>query len=209
MAHDGKKQPQNMLPTGFMGRVTLRIMNVMHSSIYKSTADVLRPQPDDDVLDVACGNGHFLKKHASNAHSVAGLDLSELCIESAKKKHRKGIEAGTAEFVRGDASQLPWEDNRFSAVTSMGSFVGFPHPLQSLKEMHRVLRPGGRVVVSIEWNAEDGKDHTNEIEKYGMHIWTEEEVREMMAEAGLSQVAIEYRKAMAMPRMMFATGAKP
>jgi ubiquinone/menaquinone biosynthesis C-methylase UbiE len=208
MANGGNKLPQFMLPTGFAGRLMLRVMNVMHGAIYKNTADVLRPQPDDDVLEVGCGNGHFLKKYASSARSVAGLDLSELCIESAKKKHRKRIGAGTAEFVRGDAAQLPWEDSRFSAVTSMGSFVGFRQPLQSLKELHRVLRPGGRVVLSIEWNAEDGRDHANEIEKYGMHIWTEGEVREMMAEAGLSQVTIEYRKAMAMPKMMFATGVK-
>ena len=208
MAYEEKKLPQFMLPTGFAGRLILRMMNVMHGSIYTNTADVARLQPDDDVLDVACGNGHFLKKYASHARSVAGLDLSELCIELAKKKHRKGIEAGTAEFIRGDASKLPWEDSRFSAVTSMGSFVGFPQQLESLKEMYRVLRPGGRVVLSIEWNAEDGKDHTDKTEKYGIRIRTEDELRQMMAEAGFPQASIEYRKAMGMPKMMFATGVK-
>ena len=208
MDYQHRKLPQFMFPTGLAGRLTLRMMNVMHASIYKNTADIARLQPADDVLDVACGNGHFLKKYASHVRSVAGLDLSELCVAEAAKKLSGRVKEGTAEFVRGDASKLPWEDGRFSAVTSMGSFVGFPQQLESLEEMYRVLKPGGRVVLSIEWNAQDGKDHTDLIDKYGMQILTEDEVRAIMAEGGFPQVAIEYRKAMGMPKMMFATGLK-
>jgi len=70
----------------------------------------------------------------------------------------------------------------------MGSFIGFPKPLESLKEMYRVLRPGGRAVVSIEFDAEDGKDRSKEIKKYGMWVWTEDEVRAMMKEAGYLRI---------------------
>ena len=118
------------------------------------------------------------------------------------------IAAGTAEIVQGDASQLPWEDNRFSVATTMGSFIGFPKPLESLNEMYRVLRPGGRAVVSIEINAEDGKDHSKEIKKYGMWVWTEDEVRAIMKEAGFSGISITYEKGPGMPKMMFACGVK-
>ena len=90
----------------------------------------------------------------------------------------------------------------------MGSFIGFPKPLESLKEMYRVLRPGGRAVVSIEFNAEDGKDHSKEIKKYGMWVWTEDEVRAMMKEAGFSGISITYEKRPEMPKMMFAYGVK-
>ena len=204
-----RKIPQPMLPRGFAGKVTLRIMNIMHSSIYKNAARVLELRPDDDLLEVGCGNGYFLGKYASHVHSVAGLDLSETSIEMARKKHRNRVKAGTAEFVHGEASQLPWEDNRFNVVTSMGSFIGFPRPVEALKEMHRVLRPGGRAIISIEWNAEDGLDHTKEVRQYGMKIWTEDEVSAMMAEAGFTQISIVYTRGLKMPRMMFASGMKP
>lgn len=83
------------------------------------------------------------------------MDLSEVMIKIATKRNKDRVAAGTAEFVQGEASQLPWEDNRFSVATAMGSFIAFPSPLDSLKEMHRVLRAGGRAVVSIEFNANE------------------------------------------------------
>lgn len=204
-----KRVPQPLLPRGFAGKVTLRIMNIMHRSIYKNAAKVLELRPDDDLLEIGCGNGYFLRKYASHVHSVAGLDLSETSIEMARNKHRNRIKAGTAEFVHGEASQLPWEHDRFSVVTSMGSFISFPGPVESLKEMHRVLRPGGRAIISIEWNAEDGLDHTKEVRQYGMKIWTEDEVRVMMTEAGFTLISFDYTKGLKMPRMMFASGMKP
>ena len=197
-----RKMPQQMLPRGFAGKVTLIIMNRMHGVIYKNMAKELELKSDDDVLEVACGNGYFLKKYAAHVRSIAGIDLSDVSVEMAKKKHRDRVEAGTAEFIQGDASQLPWEDDKFGVVIAMGSFIGFPRPLETLQEMRRALRPGGRAVISIEWNSEDGKDHTKEIEKYGMHIWSESEVRDMIEKAGFSDVRFSYAKAFTMPKMM-------
>lgn len=196
------------LPRGFVGWIVAWIMPLLHSLIYRRVSKVLNLQPEDDLAEIACGGGHFLKKYASHIHSVAGIDLSNIQVKIAKRKLRRRIAEGTAEIVLGDASQLPWEDNRFSVATTMGSFIGFPKPLEWLKEMHRVLRPGGRTVVSIEFNAEDGKDHSKEIKKYGMQIWTEDEVRMMMKEAGFSDISITYDKGPGMPRMMFACGVK-
>ena len=204
-----KKVSQFVLPRGFEGRIRFIFMNMGHKSIYENVAKVLELQPEDDLLEIACGNGYFLKKYASHVHSVAGLDLSELCVKLATKKNKDRVTAGTAEFVCGEASQLPWEDNKFSAATVMGSFPAFPKPSESLKEMYRVLRPGGRTVVGIEWNAEDGKDHSKEVEKYGYHIWTEAELRAVMKEAGFSEVSITYAKGLMMPKMMIASGVKP
>ena len=208
MAEQKRKVPQPMLPRGFAGRLTLIGMNIGHKSIYSKVAKVLELRPEDDLLEVGCGNGYFLKKYASHVHSVAGLDLSELSVKMAKEKHRDRIRAETAEFVQGEASQLPWEDGKFSVVITMGSFIAFPKPLESLKEMRRVLRPGGRVLVSIEWNAEDGLDHTREVKGYGMWLWTEDDVRAVMKEAGFSDISITYGKGLKMPKLMIASAVK-
>jgi len=203
-----KKVPQFVLPRGFAGRVTFIFMNRGHKSIYENVAKALKLQPEDDLLEVACGNGYFLRKYASHVHSVAGLDLSELAIKLAVKKNKDRVAAGAAEFVCGEASQIPWEESKFSAATVMGSFPGFPKPLESLKEIYRVLRPRGTVVVCIEWNAEDGKDHSREVKKYGYQIWAEDDVRNIFEQAGFSDVSITYAKGLMTPKMMIARGVK-
>lgn len=197
-----------MLPRGLIGRIIAWLMPFGHRALYKRVSAALELQPEDDLIEIACGGGYFLKKYASHVCSVAGLDLSEVQIRMAKRKLKKRIAAGTAEIVHGEASQLPWEDNRFSVVTSMGSFIGFPKPLDSLKEMHRVLRLDGRVVLSIEWNAEDGLDHAKKVKQYGMWVWTEDDVRAMMGEAGFSDISFTYTKGLGMPKMMLARGIK-
>jgi ubiquinone/menaquinone biosynthesis C-methylase UbiE len=146
-----REKTQFELPRGFQERFLFIGMNMGHKSIYENVARVLELKPEDALLEVGCGNGYFLKKYASHVHSVAGLDLSELCIKLATKKNKERVVAGSAEFVLGEATQLPWGDSRFSVATSMASFMLFPKPVESLKEMYRVLRPGGRVVVCIEW----------------------------------------------------------
>ena len=203
-----KKIPQPMLPRGWVGRIVAWMMPLGHKPIYTRVSKLLDLQPQDDLLEVACGSGYFLKKYASHVNSIAGLDYSEVMVDVATKKHKKRITAGTAEIVYGEASQLPWKDNRFSAATSMGSFIAFPKPLESLKEIHRVLRPGGRAVISIEWHAEDGLDHSKKVQQYGMGLWTEGEVREMMEAAGFTEVSFKYDKGMGMPKMMLACGVK-
>ena len=208
MNAQGKKVPQPGLPRGFVGWLVAWMMPLAHSSIYKRVARALNLQPEDSLLEVACGSGRFLKVFASRVDSVAGLDLSDVQIKMAKWRLRDRIAAGTAEIVQGDAAQLPWDDNHFNVAATMGSFIGFPKPLESLEEMHRVLRPGGRAVVSIEYNAEDGKDHSKEIEKFGMWIWTEDEVRGMMKEAGFTEISINYDKGFGTPKMMLDLGVK-
>ncbi len=208
MAGRDDRIPQFLLPRGFVGRITYSMMNVGHKAIYKNVAEVLAPQPEDDLLDVPCGNGYFLKKFAPQVRSIAGLDISELGIRLASKKHADRLAAGTGEFVCGDAGELPWQDHRFTAVACMGGLPAFSHPDEALKQIHRVLRPGGRAVVSIEWNAEDGHDHTKEYEKYGFRIWTEDEVRGLMKEAGFPDVSMTYKTAMGMPKMMLVRAVK-
>jgi ubiquinone/menaquinone biosynthesis C-methylase UbiE len=208
MNDEKEKVSQFAFPRGFMGRVMFIFMNMGHKFIYENVAKVLELKPEDDLLEIACGNGYFLKKYASHFHNIAAIDLSELCIKLATKKNKERVLKGSAEFVLGDATQLPWEDNKFSAAASMGSFMLLPKPLESLKEMYRVLRPAGRVVVCIEWNAEDGKDHSKDIKKYGLHLWAEKDVRNMLKDAGFSDIAITYAEGHMVSKMIIARGIK-
>jgi SAM-dependent methyltransferase len=146
-------------PTGFAGRIAAWTMPRMFWWLYTIFAKILDLQPEDEVLDIACGSGVFLRKHASHVRRIAGLDHSEIQIELAVRENRDRVAAGTAEFVVGDATDLPWADGSFSVATSncLDCFEGKARP--ALEEMYRVLRSGGRAVV--------GDDHREAMEAAG------------------------------------------
>ena len=195
-------------PIGFWDRIIARLIAIAHRSVYKSVADALNLQPEDDYLEIGCGPGFFIKSYASHVRSVAGLDHSEDMISLATHYNHKRVEDGTAEFRRGDASQLPWEDEKFSAAAVIMSFPFWTKPLESLKEIHRVLRPGGRLVVNLGWNADDWIGHIPHVEKYGIRLYTGKEMQAMFQEAGFPESSITYSGGFMMPKLMIASAKK-
>jgi len=208
MNESKEKLSQAAKPVGFKGRIRARLMAIGHRAIYKNAATVLNLQPEDDYLEVGFGSGIFMKSYAAHVRSIAGLDYSEDMVKLASQFNRKRVEAGTAEFRQGEASQLPWEDDKFSAVAMIETFYFFLNPLESLKEIHRVLRPGGRLVISLGWNADDGKDHTKAVKKDGIRLYTGREMQAMFQEAGFSQSYITYFKGFMIPRGIIARAVK-
>jgi demethylmenaquinone methyltransferase / 2-methoxy-6-polyprenyl-1,4-benzoquinol methylase len=97
------------------------------------------------VLDVATGTGDVVFEiRKAGVPEVVGLDLSTGMIEEARrkaKKHREGVS-----FVVGDGMNLPFEDGSFDAVTISFGLRNMPDYAASVREMARVLKPGGRLV---------------------------------------------------------------
>jgi ubiquinone/menaquinone biosynthesis C-methylase UbiE len=199
---------QRLLPGRFARWLDYKSMNGGHKAIYENVAKVLDLKPGDDLLEVACGNGYFLKEYASHVHSVAGLDLSELAVKLAISKNKDRVKAGAAEFVCGEASQLPWADSKFSAATCMGTFPWLSKPLDTLKEVYRVLRPTARAVISAEWHTEDGIDRSKEVERFGHDTWSEADVIGMFRSVGFLDISITYAEGHRTHNMMIVHAAK-
>ena len=106
------------------------------------------PSEDAKLLEVGCGPGSF-------AEDVSGVDLvcldpSILMLEAAKPRvNSKRQERGDSEveFVQGKAEELPFEDNSFDGACSLFSFRDWYDKPAGLKEVLRVLKPGGRIVI--------------------------------------------------------------
>ena len=203
-----RRLPQHALPHGPIGRLVGEVTPLFHGWFYPRVARVLDLRSDDDVLDVACGSGRFLKRYAAHARSIAGIDLSPAMVKAATRANRRRVASGTAEFAVGDASAMPWHDSRFSAVCIMGSFVAFPGPREVLRELHRVLRPGGRMVVLVEQHADDGLDHRKEVERWGMQLLSEDEVRSIVEDVGFSAIRITQAEGPSMPNILIVCGSK-
>ncbi len=179
------------VPSGPLGWVSTRwVMPRFHGPIYPLMAGELDLRAEDELLEVACGSGIFLASQASHVCHVAGLDLSEIQVGLARKRLADRIAAGTAEIVKGDAASLPWDDGRFSVVTCMGSMEAFPDPARSLAEMHRVLQPGGRIVVEMGARVAPGTE--THLWRGMTWVWNEPDARRLVEEAGFVDVSISY-----------------
>jgi demethylmenaquinone methyltransferase / 2-methoxy-6-polyprenyl-1,4-benzoquinol methylase len=101
-------------------------------------------QPGGSALDVACGSGKLtaeLARVAGGEGRVVGLDFSPQMLEVARHDH-PGIE-----FLEGDALNLPFDDASFDASTIAFGLRNLADPVRGLREMQRVVKPGGRSVV--------------------------------------------------------------
>lgn len=112
------------------------------------------------ILEVAPGPGYLSIELARAGAEVVGIDISESFVEIARRNAR---EAGVrVEFRQGNASALPFADESFTHVVCTSSFKNFSEPLAALREMHRVLVPGG-----IAWLSDlRGDVSDEEIDRY-------------------------------------------
>lgn len=98
------------------------------------------------VLEIAPGPGYFAIALAKLGNfQITGLDVSETFVEIARNNAK---EAGvTIDFQQGNASRLPFADKTFGLIMCRAAFKNFSEPVEALKEMRRVLRPGGNAVI--------------------------------------------------------------
>jgi ubiquinone/menaquinone biosynthesis C-methylase UbiE len=106
-------------------------------------ARLLDVQPGARVLDIACGTGEWLAALAGLGAVVTGIDISARAIEVCRKRLAEGC------FEVGVAEDLPFPGACFDLVTCMGSLEHFLDQPGALREMVRVVRPGGRVLVLV------------------------------------------------------------
>jgi ubiquinone/menaquinone biosynthesis C-methylase UbiE len=103
------------------------------------------------VLDVACGTGLVTFAAASAVGSsgqVLGIDLSDQMVEAASRRaHERKVSNAT--FARMDAEKLELPDAGFDVVLCALGLMFMPHPELAVREMRRVLRPGGRLVIAV------------------------------------------------------------
>src|SRR5438094_6069951 len=99
--------------------------------------------PCSKILDAGCGPGVMAGKLMERGYAVWGIDFAEPMIRKAREL------CGSDQFGVGDVEHIPFPDNTFDVVVSLGVIEYLESDEQALREIRRVLKPGGRAVIAI------------------------------------------------------------
>jgi SAM-dependent methyltransferase len=115
-----------------------------HYRSFRIIIEALALRPDDIYCEIGCGGGVLLDMAMSKVKEGVALDHSQAMVALSTEKNRKYVDQGSLEIHMGNAEQLPWDSNRFTACASANMFFFVERPEAMLSEVFRVLKPGGR-----------------------------------------------------------------
>jgi ubiquinone/menaquinone biosynthesis C-methylase UbiE len=183
-------------PTGWLGRISLRRMNAGHSKLTDWGLKQISIQNHYTILDVGCGGGRTVGKLAAIATQgkVYGIDFSEESVAASKRTNAQWIDLGRVEIRHSAVSQLPFADGIFDLVTAVETHFWWADLPGGMREVLRVLKPGGTLIVIAEAYKGMTTGTAKLVEKYasrtGMALLNVAEHRELLGNAGYSDVQV-------------------
>jgi ubiquinone/menaquinone biosynthesis C-methylase UbiE len=181
-------------PTGWMAGLAGLGMNRGHEKVWRWGLQHIAIPSDAIVLDVGCGGGGAVKilAQAARRGKVTGVDYAEDVLPTARRVNRALVKQGRVEIKQGSVSDLPFPDDTFDLVTAFETTMFWPSPVDDLREVRRVLKPGGTLLIANEAYA-DAKFRERNAKwsrLAGFQLQTPEETCQCLVEAGYAQVEI-------------------
>jgi ubiquinone/menaquinone biosynthesis C-methylase UbiE len=176
----GQFREQFRQPHGALGRFAGHVMSVANAGMNRFTLHLMDVQSDDRILEVGFGPGDLIRRLAEGTPcvSVTGVDPSDVMLAQATKRNRAMIEEGRVRLQAGSISSLPYPDASFTKVCSVNTIYFWSDPATDLRELHRVLEPGGRCFLTFRVKHRPGRRPTVRVNRDGI---TEEPVAQMVA----------------------------
>jgi SAM-dependent methyltransferase len=190
-------------PRGWHGRITLRNMNRGHAALTVWGLQHITVQSRDTILDVGCGGGVTVARLAALAPEgkTYGIDYSPESVAASRRENHAKIALGQIEIVLGSVSHLPFPDCKFDLVTAVETHYFWPDLNADVKQILRVLKPGGTFILVAE--AYRGGKYDERLKKLDKlrgklrfaHLSIAEH-RDLFSKAGFSEVQVfeDYEK---------------
>jgi ubiquinone/menaquinone biosynthesis C-methylase UbiE len=169
-------------------------MNSRHSRVTDWGLSHISVGQHDTILDIGCGGGRTVSKLAAVATQgkVFGVDYSPESVAVAGKTNRPWIEMGRVEIREASVSQLPFSAEMFDLITAVETHFWWPDLPADMREVFRVQKPGGNLVVIAEVYKGATTATAKLAEKYlpqtGLKLLTVAEHRDLFTQAGYTDV---------------------
>jgi SAM-dependent methyltransferase len=166
-------------------------MNFGHSGLTRWGLGFIDIARDVDVLDIGCGGGRTVGRLAgiATAGRVVGIDYSPDAVAVARKKNRALIDEGRVEILQEAVSSMRFGDGAFGLVTAFESHYFWPDFRNDLKEIHRVTKPGGQLLIvgAAYKNKKFDRRNRRIVDAGGLTYLGIEEFREVLEGVGFSE----------------------
>ena len=183
-------------PAGLGGKIMVAMMNFGHSAMAEWGLHFLQPAPDAMVLDCGCGGGANIKKllKLCPKGKVQGIDYAAVSVEKARKVNAGAIAEGRCNVQQASVAELPFEAEQFDVATAFETVYFWPELAQNFREVYRVLKPGGTLLICNESNGDTDKDKKWTEIIGGMTIYKDAELKTYLEQAGFHDVQIHKKK---------------
>jgi ubiquinone/menaquinone biosynthesis C-methylase UbiE len=181
---------QSSRPTGWIGRLLARIMAKETRAVNEDAVRALAVAPGDRVLEIGFGHGRTIARIAETAPGtvVDGLDVSADMVRLASRRCAALVDAGRVRLRAGDSSRLPYDGASFDKVLAVHTLYFWPDPIRDLREIRRVMRPGGAFVLAFKEKSDDAV-RSFPPPTYRFHL--ADEAIALLRSAGFDHIAIE------------------
>jgi SAM-dependent methyltransferase len=181
-------------PTRWVGRFFLWTMNRSHSGLTDWGLGHAKIGSSFSILDVGCGGGRTVRKLAATATQgkVYGVDYSPGSVAASRAENASAIREGRVEIREAPVSRLPFLDRTFDLVTAVETHYYWPDLTGDLREIFRVMKPGGSLLVIAESYLRSGQDLAQSAAMGLLRAkqLTAEGHREWLAAGGFSEVQV-------------------
>ena len=178
-------------PNGRFGQFLTRGMNFGHCGLTRWGLGFIDITSDIDVLDIGCGGGRTVERLAGIATDgkVVGIDYSPDAVAVARKKNRALINEGRVEIFQEAVSSMRFSDGAFGLITAFESHYFWPDFRNDLKEVHRVTKQNGQLLIvgAVYKNKKYDRRNQRIADTVGMTYLSIEEFREVLEGIGYSQ----------------------
>jgi ubiquinone/menaquinone biosynthesis C-methylase UbiE len=183
-------------------------MNRSHAHLTSWGLEHVRIGKADTILDVGCGGGRTIQRLAEMAPlgKVQGVDYSDASVAASRNFNRAAVETGTVVIQKATVSHLPFPDDSFHLVTAVETHYYWPDRPGDLREIYRVLQPGGSVVLIAEVYRGHGSADQFAMKLVGGTCLSPDEHRDWFEKVGYGDVQVFLEPAKG---WICATGRKP